>query len=1238
MSVFSVKPSIIKSLPVHKCLLFVICLSLSIDATANGPGKMAWVEGQIIVKPRAGLSDAQFEKILNNAHCRSKHRLKHVNVHIVEVAPQAEDAVIRALSNNPYVEYAEKDMLVKLSALPPDDPKFSSQWHLPLIQAPVAWDTSTGEGITVAILDTGVEGSHPDLVNNLVPGWNVVSNNSDTSPVMWHGTSVAGTVAATSNNATGVASVAWNARIMPIRITDRADGVASWSAMANGIIWAADHGADVANLSYSLSTDSITINNAAQYMRSKGGLTVVAAGNDKIDRGFSDNPYLITVSATTSSDTRAGYSNYGNNIDIAAPGSSITTTYTGGGYKSVSGTSFASPATAGVIALIMAANPGLSPDEVEGILESSAIDLGDAGWDPLFGYGRVNAAAAVQLASGGAAFDSLPPTVAITAPANGAMVSGTVVVDINATDNVGVMSVELYANGELVGADSTRPYAFSWDSASANAGDQVTLTAIATDAAGNTGSTVVTVTIEDTRPPVVTAPSAITVEATAMLTSVNLGTANAIDNVDGAVAVTANPAGPFAVGQYTVIWSATDSAGNTASANQQLVVTDTTPPVITTPVDIIIQAPGALTSVNLGQAAAQDLVDGSMPATPGTSGPFPVGTTVVTWRATDRAGNTASATQRVTVTVMDDVTPPVITVTDTTPPVISLPANVSVDASGYLTEVDQRNVTASDAVSGTITPLADPTGPYTSGIHAITWTATDAAGNEARAIQTLSIRPLINLATDQTVVEGNSVTVEVFLSGPAPVYPVLVPYIVRGSAVNPENHDAVDGVITINSGTSARLVFNTVDDGISGELADSVVFELQAQTQAVAGARRKHTVTIIEGNAPPLVRLQAEQSGAPTLTVFPDGGAVMVSAEVRDPNTGDSHSFDWSLTDNRLVDSGAAGEGGFSFDPQLLAEGVYVLHVSVTDNGIPAQTVSNELLIRVSTVAPDPAAGSDRDGDGIPDTDEGRGDGDQDGIPDYLDAIDEPAILQSVELVAGRALLSTEPGLGLRLGGTALATGRFAAGITLRDIEAYAAQVSGVSTPVDDSLIYPGGLFDFEITGLSEAGQSVRVVIPQVTPVGAGAVYRKYLLERGWLDFIEDSLNSVSSAPGSPESCPAPGAEAYQPGLQAGHYCVQLTLEDGGPNDADGQRNGVIRDPGGVGVLPQSAADTSEGGSSEEGAGGGGGCVVGARRGVDPLLPALLLLSAMGLMYRVRGVTSYQVERLQLSDRLCRIL
>ena len=153
------------------------------------------------------------------------------------------------------------------------------------------------------------------------------------------------------------------------------------------------------------------------------------------------------------------------------------------------------------------------------------------------------------------------------------------------------------------------------------------------------------------------------------------------------------------------------------------------------------------------------------------------------------------------------------------------------------------------------------------------------------------------------------------------------------------------------------------------------------------------------------------------------------------------------------------------------------------------------------------------------------------------------------------------------------------------------------------------------MTGLPEPGQSVRVVIPQAAPIRADAVYRKYQLASGWQDFVEDERNSVASAPGNPDSCPAPGAAGYQPGLQAGHYCVQLTLEDGGPNDADGLRNGVIQDPGGVGSFPQAVADSSDvqvGYTSS----GGGGCVASSRDSVDPLLPLMVLLSVVGLGYR----------------------
>ena len=588
-------------------LLLVAIISLSITSVFAAPPE--WVEGQLIVKPKAGLSDAQFEKILSKSKGQSVKHLKQINARVIKVPPQALEAVMRALSHHPDIDYVEKDMLVAPDAITPDDPKYSSQWHLSKIQAPAAWEASAGEGITVAILDTGVEGSHPDLVGNLVPGWNVVSNNSDTSPVMYHGTSVAGTVAATANNATGVASVAWNARIMPIRITNESNGVASYSAMASGFIWAADHGADVANLSYGLSSNSSTINNAAQYLRNKGGLAVAAAGNNNIDRGFSDNPYLITVAATTSSDARASYSNFGDNIDVAAPGSSIYTTYTSGGYKSVSGTSFASPATAGVVALIMAANSSLSPNDVEGILESSAVDLGNSGWDTKFGHGRVNAGDAILMATQTSNSDTKAPAVTIASPGYNATVSGNVSVDVDASDNTGVSEVVLHANGQVVGTDRTAPYQFSWDSTRVSDGN-ATLTAYAYDAANNTGiSSAVSVNVDnqvetvDNTPPTVSILTPVASNAVvsgnvsvAVEASDDTGVTQVVFYVNGQTIGTDNTA-PFeftwdstrvADGDATMTARAYDAANNSSvSAGVTVIVdnvpdvADNTPPVVT---------------------------------------------------------------------------------------------------------------------------------------------------------------------------------------------------------------------------------------------------------------------------------------------------------------------------------------------------------------------------------------------------------------------------------------------------------------------------------------------------------------------------------------------------------------------------------------------------------------------------------------------------------------------------------
>jgi hypothetical protein len=479
-----------------------IALALALiggNAALAGPPGKTYREGRVLVKPHPGLSDFALATILAAHGGREVERLHDLDVRVVDVPPQAEEAVAHALAQNPQIDFAEPDALVEPNDTVPNDPDYGSAWHLPKIQAPGAWDVSRGGGVVIAILDTGVDGSHPDLAGKMLPGWNSVDQNADTADIFGHGTAVAGTAAAATNNGTGVASVAWDAQILPVRITDRSDGAAYYSDMANGLTWAADHGARVANISYD-ATPSATVANAAAYMRSRGGLVVVAAGNSGTDPGYADSPYMISVSATTSSDTRASWSSYGNYVDVSAPGSSILTTNNGGGYGHWSGTSFASPVTAGVVALIMAANPDLGPDQVESVLETTATDLGSSGWDSSYGWGRVNADAAVMLAVQTAATDTQAPSVSIMSPSAGSSVSGQVLVDVVATDNVGVSSVSLYVNGKLVGTDDAAPYEFSWDSQGVADGT-VTLGVTAVDAAGNQGGSSETVDVANAPAP-----------------------------------------------------------------------------------------------------------------------------------------------------------------------------------------------------------------------------------------------------------------------------------------------------------------------------------------------------------------------------------------------------------------------------------------------------------------------------------------------------------------------------------------------------------------------------------------------------------------------------------------------------------------------------------------------------------------------------------------------------------------
>ena len=574
-------------------------------AAVQPPG-LQWAEGRILVRPKPGLSEKKLKAALNAAGGESRGRIGSLNVHVVDVPPQAEEKVTAALAKNPNIDFAELDILHEPDDTIPNDPYWKDPyfWHLQKIDAPQAWDYGTGHGITVAVCDSGVDANHPELAGKLVPGWNVVSDNGDTSPIASHGTWVAGVVGAASNNAVGVPSIAWDARIMPVRVTNNTSGSAYSSDIAAGIAWAADNGARVVNASFYLLWSSQAVTEAANYLRALGGLLFVSAGNYNLDPGAAPNPSMVIVAATDENDARATFSNYGAYVDLAAPGVRIWSTHVATDpsnlYRLVSGTSFASPLTAGTAALLMAAAPEISPDQVEAILKETAFDPTGNDFDPNFGYGRLDAGAAM-VAALGTPVDTVPPTVAIIQPGSDATVAGEISVTADASDDSAVTLVDLYANGALVGTDDSAPYEFVLDT-TAYANGTLALDVTANDANANsaTASRQVQVNnqVPDTKAPtvVIGTPAASTTVAGTVSFSASAaddvkvaelklyvgGSLKAFCNA-GTCSAPIDTTG-YANGTLDLRADAKDTSGNSASASQQVqvnnVVADTKAPTV----------------------------------------------------------------------------------------------------------------------------------------------------------------------------------------------------------------------------------------------------------------------------------------------------------------------------------------------------------------------------------------------------------------------------------------------------------------------------------------------------------------------------------------------------------------------------------------------------------------------------------------------------------------------------------
>ncbi|MGQ9490229.1 MAG: S8 family peptidase [Anaerolineae bacterium] len=381
---------------------------------ADPAGSAAYVPGQLLVKLPA-VTAAAAEARIAQAGGRVLRTIPALGLALVEVGPGENLAAAAArLQAQAGTEWAEPNYIFQLDFLP-NDPEYSRQSrYLDRIHMAQAWDFNFGRPeIVLAVLDTGVDMTHPDLASAIwvnageipdngvdddgngfvddVNGWDFADNDNSPDDDHGHGTHVAGIAAATVNNRIGIAGVAGGVTIMPVDVFQ--GGIGTYEDLIRAIIYAADNGAHVINMSLGASSYSRGEEMAVDYAWSRGAVVVAAAGNTSRESYHypAAHPNVIAVAATTADDYLASFSTRGEFVDVAAPGSSVYSTFRGGGYSYMSGTSMAAPHVSGLAALILSRNPGLTPAQVRSLIEATVDDLGPTGRDIYFGHGRINA-------------------------------------------------------------------------------------------------------------------------------------------------------------------------------------------------------------------------------------------------------------------------------------------------------------------------------------------------------------------------------------------------------------------------------------------------------------------------------------------------------------------------------------------------------------------------------------------------------------------------------------------------------------------------------------------------------------------------------------------------------------------------------------------------------------------------------------------------------------------------------
>lgn len=404
----------------------------------------------ILVKFKPEVQPPTREKKLDKVAVGRVEKLRRLPVYKIRVKPEEFSQKIKELNKDNQIDYVEPDQFIS-ALITPNDPFYDEQYGLLIIKAPQGWDLEIGSSneIKIAVVDTGVQLSHPDLAGKISGGYDFINNDSVADDDHGHGTHVAGIAASMTNNAIGSAGVSWGAKIMPVKVLN-SSGFGTYSTVSNGITYAADNEARVINLSLGGYSFSQTMQAATDYAYNRGTLVAAAAGNDGDSTVIypAGNANVLGVAATDSSDKRASFSNYNVYVDVSAPGVNILSTYKGSRYAYMSGTSMAAPFASGLAALILSQNSTMDVSAVSDTITQHSDDLGATGRDNYYGYGRINAYYSLEWR----------PIIRFFVPSSGSYIKGTRAVSAAVADADGIAKVEFLVDDDVKAFDTEAPY------------------------------------------------------------------------------------------------------------------------------------------------------------------------------------------------------------------------------------------------------------------------------------------------------------------------------------------------------------------------------------------------------------------------------------------------------------------------------------------------------------------------------------------------------------------------------------------------------------------------------------------------------------------------------------------------------------------------------------------------------------------------------------------------------------